>query len=61
MQGYDGGMVSTTAPRLDVAQIRADFPIFERLSHGRPLAFLDSAASAQKPRAVLDAMDAKAR
>ena len=38
--------------------MRADFPIFEQLSHGRELAFLDSAASAQKPRAVLDAMDA---
>ena len=36
--------------------MRADFPIFEHLSHGKPLAFLDSAASAQKPRQVLDAM-----
>lgn len=50
-------MAPATAPPLDVARVRADFPIFERLSHGRPLAFLDSAASAQKPRAVLDAMD----
>ncbi len=41
---------------LDVAKIRADFPIFERRVHGKPLVFLDSAASAQKPRAVIDAM-----
>jgi cysteine desulfurase/selenocysteine lyase len=47
-----------TTAALDAARVRADFPIFERPSHGRTLAFLDSAASAQKPRAVLAAMDA---
>lgn len=36
--------------------IRADFPIFDRASNGRPLAYLDSAASSQKPRQVLEAM-----
>jgi cysteine desulfurase/selenocysteine lyase len=41
---------------LDVRRIRADFPILGTTAHGRPLVFLDSAASAQKPRAVLDAM-----
>ncbi len=41
---------------LDAHALRADFPIFEQEFHGRPLAFLDSAASAQKPRQVLDAM-----
>lgn len=46
----------TVQPGLDVAALRADFPIFEQTFHGKPLAFLDSAASAQKPRAVLDAM-----
>jgi len=40
----------------DVAEIRKDFPILNRQVHGKPLVFLDSAASAQKPRAVLDAM-----
>jgi cysteine desulfurase / selenocysteine lyase len=34
--------------------VRADFPILGELMHGKPLAFLDSAASAQKPRAVID-------
>ena len=38
------------------ARLRADFPIFEQEIHGKPLAFLDSAASSQKPRQVLDAM-----
>jgi cysteine desulfurase / selenocysteine lyase len=36
--------------------MRADFPIFEQLIHGKPLAYLDSAASSQKPRQVLEAM-----
>ncbi len=37
--------------------VRADFPILERQVHGRPLTFLDSAASSQKPVQVLEAMD----
>ncbi len=43
-------------PVLDVAKLRRDFPVFERPSRGRRLAFLDTAASAQKPRAVIDAI-----
>ncbi|MFN8222825.1 MAG: SufS family cysteine desulfurase [Gaiellales bacterium] len=49
-------MTQAATTTLDAARLRADFPIFEHLSHGKPLAFLDSAASAQKPRQVLDAM-----
>src|SRR5690349_19432296 len=45
------------APAFDVDKIRADFPILARQVHGVPLVYLDSAASAQKPRAVLEAMD----
>jgi cysteine desulfurase/selenocysteine lyase len=41
---------------LDVARIREDFPILSQTVRGKPLVFLDSAASAQKPRAVIDAM-----
>jgi cysteine desulfurase/selenocysteine lyase len=41
---------------LDVARIREDFPILSQKVHGKPLVFLDSAASAQKPRAVIEAM-----
>jgi cysteine desulfurase / selenocysteine lyase len=49
--------VAVTAERkLDARKLRADFPIFEQLIHGNPLAYLDSAASSQKPRHVLDAM-----
>ena len=36
--------------------MRADFPIFEQVIHGKPLAFLDSAASSQKPRQMIEAM-----
>jgi len=39
---------------LDVETVRADFPILARAVHGKPLTFLDSAASAQKPRQVID-------
>ena len=46
----------TTVPALDVERIRADFPFLEELVGGRPLAYLDSAASSQKPRQVLDAL-----
>lgn len=40
----------------DVARIRADFPILSRTIYDKPLIFLDSAASAQKPRAVIDVL-----
>ena len=49
-------MAVTAQPRLDAQRLRADFPIFEHPVHGKPLAYLDSAASSQKPRQVLDAM-----
>jgi cysteine desulfurase/selenocysteine lyase len=38
-------------------RVRADFPILSREVHGRPLVYLDSAASSQQPRAVLDAVE----
>jgi cysteine desulfurase/selenocysteine lyase len=44
------------SPVFDVAAIRAQFPILSRKINGRPLIYLDSAASAQKPRAVICAM-----
>jgi len=42
---------------LDVQKVRADFPILQRTVHGKPLVYLDTAASAQRPLAVLDAID----
>jgi cysteine desulfurase/selenocysteine lyase len=43
-------------PKLDAHTLRADFPIFEQEIHGKPLAYLDSANTSQKPRQVLDGM-----
>jgi cysteine desulfurase/selenocysteine lyase len=40
---------------LEVARLRADFPILDQKVHGKPLAYLDNANSTQKPRAVIDA------
>jgi cysteine desulfurase/selenocysteine lyase len=42
---------------LEVEQIRADFPILTRQVHGTPLAYLDNAATSQKPESVIQAMD----
>jgi cysteine desulfurase/selenocysteine lyase len=51
-------MTSTVeAGRLEVAALRKQFPLLQQLSHGKRLIYLDSAASSQRPRAVLDAMD----
>ncbi|MFY9688337.1 MAG: cysteine desulfurase [Candidatus Acidiferrales bacterium] len=40
----------------DVESVRADFPILEQKVHGKPLVYLDNAATSQKPRAVIDAI-----
>jgi cysteine desulfurase/selenocysteine lyase len=52
-------MPETAAPAARPAttlDVRADFPILERTVHGRPLVYLDNAATTQKPRVVLDAI-----
>jgi len=46
----------TIRPKLDAHRLRADFPIFEQEFNGKPLAYLDSAVTAQKPRQMLEAM-----
>jgi cysteine desulfurase/selenocysteine lyase len=48
-------MLRLSSP-LDVARIRADFPILQRQVNGRPLVYLDNAASSQKPQQVIDAL-----
>ena len=45
-----------SAETLDVEAIRKEFPILNRLIHGKPLVYLDSAATSQKPLAVIDAI-----
>ena len=58
----DTQIVDPTLTGFDVERVRADFPILSRTVHdkkgkpGSPLVYLDSAASAQKPRQVIDAM-----
>jgi cysteine desulfurase/selenocysteine lyase len=51
-------MAVETQPVLDAARLRADFPILEQEFNGKRLAYLNSAATSQKPRQVLDAMTA---
>jgi cysteine desulfurase / selenocysteine lyase len=55
-QGYDRHVAVTAGAKLDARKLRADFPIFEHQIHGKPLAYLDSAVTSQKPRQVIDAM-----
>ena len=42
---------------LDLEKIREDFPILTRQVHGKPLVYFDTAASAQRPLAVIEAVD----
>src|SRR6266540_846924 len=49
-------IVEPKAEALDVERIRKDFPILERTAHGKPLVYLDSANTSQKPRQVIDAL-----
>src|SRR6266542_1893905 len=46
----------TKTPTFDVERIRADFPILRQQVHGKPLVYLDNAASSQKPCAVINAV-----
>ncbi len=46
----------TTTPQLDWSALRKDFPILDQKVHGHPLVYFDNAATAQKPRAVVDAL-----
>ena len=44
------------ARTFDVRKIREDFPILKQKMHGKPLVYLDNAATSQKPQAVIDAL-----
>ena len=49
-------MAAAPTPLLDVELVRRDFPILDRIIHGQPLAYLDSASTAQKPQQMLAAL-----
>jgi len=49
-------MIPEVRAGIDIQRVRADFPILARTVNGRPLVYLDNAATSQKPRAVLDAI-----
>lgn len=54
---FDGKEVTPHGPRpLDVNAIRRDFPILHQTIHGKPLAWLDNAATTQKPQSVIDTL-----
>ena len=46
-----------TEHTFDVGRVRADFPILQKKIHGKPLVYFDTAASAQRPLAVIEATD----
>ena len=48
--------MTTSVNSFDVARIREDFPILKEMVHGKPLVYLDNAATTQKPQAVIDAL-----
>ncbi|MGH7482748.1 MAG: cysteine desulfurase [Longimicrobiales bacterium] len=49
-------MSTVTVAPIDVARVRAEFPALQQEVHGHPLVYLDSAATAQRPNAVIDAV-----
>src|SRR6185436_5934826 len=61
LQGdFMSAAIVSSRPRsvdFDVARIRRDFPILDQQVNGKPLVFLDSAASSQRPRTVIEAID----
>jgi cysteine desulfurase/selenocysteine lyase len=48
--------VTTTSGTFDVARVREDFPLLKQTVNGKPLIYLDNAATSQKPQAVIDAL-----
>lgn len=51
------GLSKPTGSTFDVSKVRADFPILSEIVHGKPLVYLDSANTSQKPLSVIEAMD----
>lgn len=57
LKDLDSSAQSLQSDSMDFSKYRPDFPVLSQEMHGKPLAFLDTAASAQKPQAVIDAMN----
>ena len=53
---HDSLHTPAVIPAFDALRWRRDFPVFRQLVHGKPLVYLDNAASSQKPQAVIDAV-----
>ena len=53
----NGAALTDAPPAFDVARVRREFPVLARTVRGHPLAYLDNGASAQRPRAVIEAVD----
>jgi len=53
----DDGHLGARSAAFDVERIRKDFPILQQRVHGKPLVYLDNAATSQKPRVVIDTVE----
>src|SRR5437870_2730310 len=53
---HDTAILDAVAKSFDLAKIRNDFPILKQRINGKPLVYLDNAATSQKPQSVIDAM-----
>ncbi|HEY4263214.1 MAG TPA: cysteine desulfurase, partial [Schlesneria sp.] len=56
LSGNSGATPATGARPFDVASIRKDFPVLNQQVHGKPLVWLDNAATTQKPQSVIDSI-----
>jgi cysteine desulfurase/selenocysteine lyase len=57
LPAHPAGSATPTHPAFDIGAVRADFPVLSERVHGRPLIWLDNAATTQKPAAVIDRLD----
>ena len=52
------GKPAMAVDRIDASALRREFPVLDQKVHGKPLVYLDSAASCQKPESVIEGVDA---